>query len=397
MSAVSAGRRGGVPFSYVMRNLFARRLTTALTAGGMALVVFVFATVLMLEQGLRSTLVSTGSPDNVLVIRRAAGAEVQSAVDRAQAAVVESHPAIARGADGAVLASREVVVLISLPKRATELASNVVIRGVGEAGVLLRPQVHLVEGRMFRPGSSEIVVGSSVRDRFAGAAPGDSLRFGTRDWRIVGVFDGGRSGFDSEIWGDADQMMQAFRRNAYSSLLMRLNDTMAFDAVKSDLESDPRLTLEARRETVFYAEQSETLARFIRILGLTLSVIFSIGAVIGAMITMYASVASRTAEIGTLRALGFQRSGILSAFVVESLVLGALGGVLGLGAASLMQLVTVSTVNWQSFAELAFSFRLTPGIALAALGFGTGMGLAGGLLPAARASRLEIVDALRAA
>jgi ABC-type antimicrobial peptide transport system permease subunit len=389
--------RGGLPFSYVIRNLFARRLTTALTAGGMALVVFVFATVLMLEQGLRSTLVSTGSPDNVLVIRRAAGAEVQSTVDRAQAAVVESHSAIARGVDGRPLASREVVVLISLPKRGTELASNVVIRGVGEAGVVLRPQVHLVEGRLFRPGSSEIVVGSSVRDRFAGAAPGDSLRFGTRDWRIVGVFDGGRSGFDSEIWGDADQMMQAFRRNAYSLLLMRLNDTMAFETVKAELEGDPRLTLEARRETVFYAEQSETLARFIRILGLTLSVIFSIGAVIGAMITMYASVASRTAEIGTLRALGFQRSGILAAFVVESLVLGALGGVLGLSAASLMQLVTVSTVNWQSFAELAFSFRLTPGIAIAALGFGAGMGLAGGLLPAAQASRLEIVDALRAA
>jgi putative ABC transport system permease protein len=397
VSAMPPRGRGGLPFSYVIRNLFARRLTTALTAGGMALVVFVFATVLMLEQGLRSTLVSTGSPDNVLVIRRAAGAEVQSTVDRAQAAVVESHSAIARGVDGRPLASREVVVLISLPKRGTELASNVVIRGVGEAGVVLRPQVHLVEGRLFRPGSSEIVVGSSVRDRFAGAAPGDSLRFGTRDWRIVGVFDGGRSGFDSEIWGDADQMMQAFRRNAYSLLLMRLNDTMAFETVKAELEGDPRLTLEARRETVFYAEQSETLARFIRILGLTLSVIFSIGAVIGAMITMYASVASRTAEIGTLRALGFQRSGILAAFVVESLVLGALGGVLGLGAASLMQLVTVSTVNWQSFAELAFSFRLTPGIAIAALGFGAGMGLAGGLLPAAQASRLEIVDALRAA
>ncbi len=397
MSAMPPRGRGGLPFSYVIRNLFARRLTTALTAGGMALVVFVFATVLMLEQGLRSTLVSTGSPDNVLVIRRAAGAEVQSTVDRAQAAVVESHSAIARGVDGRPLASREVVVLISLPKRGTELASNVVIRGVGEAGVVLRPQVHLVEGRLFRPGSSEIVVGSSVRDRFAGAAPGDSLRFGTRDWRIVGVFDGGRSGFDSEIWGDADQMMQAFRRNAYSLLLMRLNDTMAFETVKAELEGDPRLTLEARRETVFYAEQSETLARFIRILGLTLSVIFSIGAVIGAMITMYASVASRTAEIGTLRALGFQRSGILAAFVVESLVLGALGGVLGLSAASLMQLVTVSTVNWQSFAELAFSFRLTPGIAIAALGFGAGMGLAGGLLPAAQASRLEIVDALRAA
>ena len=386
-----------LPLSYTLRNLWARRLTTALTAGGMALVVFVFATVLMLEQGLRATLVSTGSADNALLIRRAAGSEVQSAVDRAQAAVASAHPAVAIGPDGAPLASREVVVLIALDKRASDNASNVVIRGVGESGPGLRPQVRLVEGRFFRPGSSEIVAGRSLARSFEGVGIGGRLRFGMREWTVVGLFDGAGSGFDSEIWGDAEQMMQAFRRATYSSVLLRLADTGAFGRLKADLEGDPRLTLEARRETVFYAEQSEALARFIRILGLTLSVIFSVGAVIGATITMYASVASRTAEIGTLRALGFRRRSILAAFLAEALALGTLGALVGLACASALQSVSVSTVNWQSFAELAFRFDLTPGIALGALLFGAGMGLVGGLLPALRASRLPIVDALRAA
>jgi len=386
-----------LPLSYVFRNLWARRLTTALTAGGMALVVFVFATVLMLEQGLRQTLVATGAVDNVLLTRRAAGAEVQSTVDRAQAAVAESHPAVAIGPDGAPLASREVVVLISLPKRLGATLSNVVIRGVGPAGLVLRPQVRVVEGRPFRVGASEVIVGRNIADRFSGAGLGDRLRFGMREWTVVGVFDGGRSGFDSEIWGDSDQMMQAFRRLAFSSLLLRLTDASALERIKADLDADPRLTLDVKRETVFYAEQSEALARFIRILGMTLSVIFSIGAVIGAMITMYASVANRTGEIGTLRALGFRRSSVLAAFLAEAVLLGATGAVVGIGAASGMQLITISTVNWQSFAELAFSFDLTPGIVLAALGFGTGMGLVGGALPAIEASRLGIVDALRAA
>lgn len=385
-----------LPLSYVFRNLWARRLTTALTAGGMALVVFVFATVLMLEQGLRQTLVATGGVDNVLLTRRAAGAEVQSTVDRAQAAVAESHPAVAIGPDGAPLASREVVVLISLPKRLGATLSNVVIRGVGPAGLALRPQVRVVEGRPFRVGASEVMVGRNIADRFSGTGLGDRLRFGMREWTVVGVFDGGRSGFDSEIWGDSDQMMQAFRRLAFSSLLLRLTDASALERLKADLDADPRLTFDVKRETVFYAEQSEALARFIRILGMTLSVIFSIGAVIGAMITMYASVANRTGEIGTLRALGFRRSSVLAAFLAEAVLLGATGAVVGIVAASGMQLITISTVNWQSFAELAFSFDLTPGIVLAAMGFGTGMGLVGGALPAIEASRLGIVDALRA-
>lgn len=386
-----------IPISYSLRNLWARKLTTALTAGGMALVVFVFATVLMLEQGLRQTLVSTGAYDNALVIRRAAGTEVQSAVDRTQAAVLESRPEVALGPDGVPLVSKEVVVLISLGKKGSGKPSNVVIRGVGEAGLTLRPQVKIIEGRTFRPGSSEIIVGRSIEERFSGVALGERLRFGMREWTIVGLFDGGRSGFDSEIWGDADQMIQAFRRSMFSSVLVRLNDASAFDAFTGALAADQRLTLEAKRETVFYAEQSETLARFIRILGLTLSIIFSIGAVIGAMITMYASVANRTAEIGTLRALGFRRGSILLAFLFESLLLGVIGGAIGVAGASTMQLITISTVNWQSFAELAFSFDLTPGIVFAAMAFAVGMGFLGGVLPAAQASRMAIVDALRAA
>jgi ABC-type antimicrobial peptide transport system permease subunit len=386
-----------IPFSYIARNVVARKLTTALTAGGMALVVYVFATVLMLAAGLERTLVATGQDDNVVVIRRAAQTEVQSGVDRVQAGIVESLPDIAVGGDGQKLVSKEPVVLINLPKRDSNKASNVVIRGVTPNGLELRPQVKLSEGRMFRPGTAEVIAGRSIATRFQGAGLGETLRFASRDWTVVGVFDGGRTGFDSEIWGDSEQLLQAFRRLAFSALVFRLADTARFDAVKAQIETDPRLTLEAKRESRFYADQSEMLSKFISILGTTISIIFSIGAVIGAMITMYASVASRTAEIGTLRALGFPRSAILAAFLVEALLLGAIGGVVGLVAASFMQALAISTTNFQTFAELAFSFALTPGIVAASLGFALAMGFVGGFLPATRAARMKIVDALRAA
>ena len=386
-----------IPFSYIARNLAARRLTTALTAGGMALVVYVFATVLMLAAGLRETLVTTGQPDNVVVIRRSSQTEVQSGIDRLQAGIVETLPGLARGADGRPLVSKEPVVLINLPKRDSGKPSNVTIRGVTPQGIALRPQAVLVAGRMPRPGTSEVVAGLAVAGGFRGAGLGESVRFASRDWQVVGTFDAGRTGFNSEIWGDAEQMMQAFRRGGYSSMLVKLEDPGRFDALKQAIESDPRLTLEAKRETRFYADQSQALATFISILGLSISVIFSIGAIIGAMITMYASVASRTGEIGTLRALGFPRTSILSAFLVESLALGLVGGVIGLAAASVMQAFTISTMNFQTFAEIAFSFTLTPGIVATSLAFALAMGFIGGFLPAARAARLRIVDALRAA
>ena len=385
--------RAAIPLFYSLRNLWVRRVTTMLTAAGMALVVFVFATSLMLDAGLKRTLVATGEPDNVIVTRKGSTTEVQSAVERGQAALVAALPEVA--VIGEPMASREIVMLISLPKRGSDKVSNAMIRGLEPVGVGMRRKVSLVQGRMFRKGSNEIVVGRSVRAQFAGVDVGEMIGFGGRQWLVVGVMDGARSGFDSEIWGDVDSLMQAFRRQAYSSVVVRLTDPRAYDGLVDKLNEDVRIPLAARREADYYAEQSAGLSRFIQILGLTLAVIFSIGAVIGATITMQAAVSSRTAEIGTLRALGFQRRSILMAFLAESMGLAVLGGLAGIVLASFMQFVEFSTTNFQSFSELAFGFELSWGIGIGSMIFDVAMGVAGGMVPAIRASRIGIVEALR--
>jgi ABC-type lipoprotein release transport system permease subunit len=385
-----------VPLRYNFRNLIARRLTTTLTVAGMALVVFVFAAILMLSEGLRKTLVQTGSYDNLICLRKGANSEVMSGVERGQAAIIEMLPEIATGEGGQRMVAREVVVLVALPKRGTEKPSNVVLRGIGESSLALRPQVRLVEGRPPRMGSPEVMVGASIAKKFKGMGLSETLCCGMQDWRIVGIFDAGNTGFSSEVWGDADLLMRTFRRLVYSSVLLRLRDPSDFPRVKALIEGDPRFTLEAKREVRYYEEQSEMMAKFLRILGLSLTIIFSLGAIIGAMITMYTAVANRTAEIGTLRALGFQRRNILLAFLVESLLLGLFGGVAGLLPASLMQFITISTMNFQTFSELAFSFTLTFDIVWKGLAFSLIMGLVGGVLPAFRASRMNIVESLRA-
>lgn len=384
-----------IPFAYSFRNLYTRRLTTFLTASGMALVVFVFASILMLSAGLEKTLIETGSDDNVIITRRSANSEVQSGVERSQASIIETVPEISTGTLGDPLLAKELVVLISLPKRGSNKPANVVIRGIHSVSLQLRPQIRLIDGRMPRPGSSEIMAGSSIAKRFKGGGIGETLRFGMRDWTVVGVFDAGATGFSSEVWGDATQLMQAFRRPVYSSITFRLRNADDFQTVKARLDADPRLTVDVRRETQYYRDQSEAMAKFLRILGMSLTLIFSIGAIIGAMITMYAAVANRVVEIGTLRALGFQSFSILAAFMMESLLLGLVGGIVGLFFASFMQLVTISTMNWQTFSELAFSFTLTADIVYKALLFSLIMGFIGGVIPAVRASRLKIVDALR--
>lgn len=384
-----------IPFAYSLRNLYTRKLTTFLTSSGMAMVVFVFASINMLSAGLEKTLVETGSDDNVIITRKAANSEVQSGIERSQAAVIESLPGIATDRLGELLLAKELVVLISLPKRGSNKPANVVIRGIHNASLRLRDQILVVEGRMPRPGSSEIIAGSSIAKRFKGGGIGENLRFGMRDWTVVGIFDAGATGFSSEIWGDATQLMQAFRRPVYSSLTFRLRNSNDFEAVKATLDSDPRLTVDVRRETRYYRDQSEAMAKFLRILGVSLTVIFSIGAVIGAMITMYAAVSNRVSEIGTLRALGFRRLSILASFLAEALLLGLVGGCGGLVLASFMQLITISTMNWQTFSELAFSFTLTIDIIFKSLLFSLAMGFVGGVIPAIRASRMKIVDALR--
>jgi putative ABC transport system permease protein len=385
-----------IPFSYSIRNLKTRRLTTILTVSGMALVVFVLATILMLTAGLKKTLVETGSYENVVVIRKSSASEVQSSVDRNQASIVETDSEVALGPDGKPVLAKEIVVLIGLPKTSTGKDSNVTIRGISEQSLALRPQVKIIKGRMPKAGSTEIATGSSIVKRFEGADMGDTLRFGTRDWLVVGVFDAGNTGFNSEIWADVDQLMQSFKRPVYSSVLFRLGNPSRFDALKSRIETDPRLTLEAKRETRYYLDQSEMMAKFLNVLGLSITIIFSLGAIIGAMITMYSSVANRTAEIGTMRALGFQKMNILGSFLIEALLLGFSGGIAGLFFASFLQFFTVSTLNFQTFSELAFSFTMTTGIVTKAMAFALIMGFVGGVLPAFRAARMNIVEALRA-
>jgi ABC-type lipoprotein release transport system permease subunit len=385
-----------IPLSYSYRNLMARRLTSFLTAAGMALVVFVFAAALMLTEGLRQTLVATGAYDNAVVLRAGSETEVQSAIDRTQAGIIGAQPEIAMGGEGKLVAS-EAIVLINLPKRATGNPANVMVRGVqSPASMELRREVKLTQGRWFKPGSNELVAGAQIAQRFQGAGLGETLRFAMRTWNIVGVFDAGNTGFSSEMWGDVEQLLQAFRRNVFSSAILRLTNPQDFARLQERLEADPRLPVQVKREVEFYEAQSRRLADFIRLLGLVLTAIFGLGAVLGAMVTMYAQVGTRIGEIGTMRALGFPRRDILIAFLIEAGLLGTVGWALGLIPASLLNFYTLSTVNWASFAELTFKFALTPGIILKSLAFGVGMGLLGGFLPALKAARLPVLEALRA-
>ncbi|MBA3038059.1 MAG: FtsX-like permease family protein, partial [Desulfobacterium sp.] len=264
-----------------------------------------------------------------------------------------------------------------------------------EKSLMLRPQVELIAGRMPRPGTSEIAVGLGIAKGFKNIGIGQTLVFAMRPWTVVGIFDAGNTGYSSEIWGDVDQFMPAFRRPAYSSILFKLRKSSDFEVFKKNIESDPRLTLEAKRETQYYKEQSEMMAKFLRVLGETLTLVFSIGAIVGAMITMYSAVANRTGEIGTLRALGFNRGTILLAFLMESLLLGLIGGIVGLIFGSFMQFITVSTTNFQTFSELSFNFRITFEIIYKSLLFSIIMGFVGGILPAFRAARMNVVDALK--
>ncbi len=381
---------------YSARNLWLRRMTTALTAGGMGLVVFVFATVLMLAEGLERTLVTTGSNENVLFIRRSAEAEMQSVIPRDQAAIIEDVAAAPVGGDGRSHVARELVVLIGLKKKGLESPANVLVRGVTPSTSLtIRPQIKILAGRMFSPGTEEVLVGRNILKRFSIGGLGDQISFGARSWTIVGVLDAGGTGFDSEIWGDVDLLMTSFRRPVYSSVIARLRDPSRFASLRERVLEDPRLTVDVWRESEYYAAQSRLMANFVRVLGITLTFIFSLGAVIGSMVTMYAAVASRVSEIGTLRALGFMKRTILATFMAESMLLGFLGGCLGLGAASFLDRFTISTMNWQTFSELAFRFSLNRHIIVDALIFAIGMGLAGGFFPAVRAARLGIVEALR--
>jgi len=386
-----------IPIKYTLKNFSSRKLTTAITLIGISLVVFVFAAVLMMAYGIQKTLIATGSSDNVMVVRKSANSEISSLIDGDTQNVIRTLPYIKTAADGSQIISNEPVVIINLARKNGGV-SNVTVRGVSPSVQQLRPQVKIVEGRMFTFGLKELIAGRSINERFKGANIGETVNFAGDKWTVVGIFDTDGSGFDSEMWGDANQLLSSFNRGStVSSVTFKLDNVSNFSNFKRAFEVDRRLQqYEPKIEKNFFEEQSELMATFIRILGIFITIIFSFGAIIGAMITMYSSVANRTVEIGTLRALGFKRRSILSAFMAESLLVSIFGWIIGILLASALSFFKISTLNFGSFSELEFSFALSPSIIISSSIFAVLMGILGGFLPSVRAARLNIVKALRA-
>ncbi len=386
-----------IPFKYSIKNFGSRKLTTFITIAGIALVVFVFAAVLMMAHGIEATLIATGSPDNVIVVRKSANGEISSIIDGETQNVIKTLPHIAKNSDGTPILSAEPVVVITVDKISGGI-SNVTVRGVSPHVAVLRPQVKIIEGKMFNPSLRELIVGESLTKNFQNTSVGSTLKFAGDTWKIVGKFTTDGSGFDSEIWGDGAQLQSAFNRGStVSSLTLKLDDLNNFDSFKRAFLADKRLTqFEPKKEQEYFGEQSSFLAGFIRILGIFITVIFSIGATVGATITMYAAVANRTIEVGTMRALGFSRRSVLVVFLFESMLIALIGGGIGLVLASFLQFVSISTLNWNSWSEIGFSFALSVPIVIGSLIFAVAMGIIGGFFPSVRAARLNIVNALRA-
>ncbi|MBX3303867.1 MAG: ABC transporter permease [Nitrospira sp.] len=383
-------------WAYSARNVWVRSSTTTLAMAGLALVSLILLAVLMLGNGLDHALIESGSSENVLLLRKGATTEIASGIYRDQAHVVGSLPGIARTTAGQSLAIPELVALISLAKTGADSPANVVVRGTQPDALLLRPQVTLTEGRVWQPGTAEVVVGSQIAKRFLPGGLGTSLKIGKGEWRVVGVLDAQGTAFDSEIWGDVDQLMAAYGRDSYSSLTLRASDQAAFQQISDTIGADTRLMLQVKHERDYYREKSLIMATFIRLLGFTFTLIFALGAILGGTMTMYGVVASRTREIGMLRALGFPRHKILTVFLFESLLIGATAGALAIGGGTALQFVTLSTMNWGTFSEIAFSLTLTPGAALTTMAFALVISMLGGIPPAIRAARLAVTDALRA-
>ena len=386
----------GIPIKYNVRNLFVRKITTALTVLGIALVVAVFLAVMALGEGLTRVFTSSGSEKNVLVLRQNSQSELQSGLSREQVQLVQSLPGIEKDSDGKPLTSGELVIVLNIEKLEGG-SSNVTIRGAQEKGIALRP-MEIVQGRMFKPGVSEVIVSRSVSRRFKDCKIGDTIRFGAFRWNVVGLFDAGGTAPDSEIWTDVDGMMNDFKRNGFSSMLVRTTDRAGRDAFVAALGSDARLALEGKNERKYYDDQTSTAAP-IKFLGVFVGVAMAIGACFGAMNTMYAAVSARTREIATLRALGFSRLSVLISFVLESVVLALMGGALGCLLGLLVVKIALSgvtgTTNFATFSEVVFAFRLTPQLMGWGVVFSILMGFFGGLMPAGRAAFTRITTALR--
>ena len=384
-----------IPVSYNIRNLKLRKGLTVMTALGIALTVTTAVFILALLAGLNRAFVSTGDPLNVLVLRKGSQAELSGGFDAALFPTLKTLPGVAKDRHGEAMASAEWVVAIVLPRRDGTGEVNVIVRGMMQDGLELRPGVKLVEGRWFTPGQREVVVSQSIHKRFAHANVGDTMQFGKGPWTVVGIFDAGGSAYESEIWGDVNQMASDFdRQGGFSSAYLRATDPVAADALRHRVSDDQRLRLDGMLETEYYAKQTRS-GTPIKFVGFLVAIIMAIGSSFAAMNTMYAAVAYRGREIATLRVMGFSRPAILTSFVLESLLLSLLGALIGIVLMLPFNGMTTGTSNQVTFSEVVFSLRMTPGVVFAAIIFGMIMGLLGGMAPAWHAARQNILNALR--
>jgi ABC-type lipoprotein release transport system permease subunit len=387
-----------LPLSYNVRNVRMRWQVTLLAVGGIALVVAVFAVLMSMSEGFQAALRSTGRPDNAIVVQRGSGSELTSGVPLEDRNLIMVDERVARDAGGQPLASWEQVVVLALPRARDGEPANVTLRAVTQRTFEVRGGIRIVEGRSFTPGLDEVIVGRKLTSRIRGLELGGNVKYQQKQFRIVGFFESTGAAFESEIWGDYDTFSAIFQRGGGSnSLVLRMKDAGAIPELDRFIRAQPQMQLQALSERQYYEEQAGPLARVLRGLATFVAVVMGIGAVFGAINTMYAIVAARTREIGTLRALGFSRRSILAAFLIESVMLALVGGAVGCLLAFPMNGFSTGTGQTQSFSEIAFNFRITPGIVVTGLLFAVVMGFLGGLLPALRGARLPITSALREA
>lgn len=387
-----------IPLSYNVRSLFVRKATTIATALGIGLVVFVLSSSLMLGQGIRNTLVSNGSESRAIVLRKGSDTELASGIDAANVGLILAAPGVKRDSDAQALGTPDVVVVASLDKVGDEgYVSNILIRGVLPSAFKVRPEVRIVEGRPAQPGTDEVIVGKGIAGNFKGTGLGESFEMKkNRPVKVVGVFEAQRSSFESEVWADIETVRNSFGRgSSSSSVTVQLESPAAYDGFAAFVANDKQLGLEPFRETTYYDKQSEGTSMFIIVLGSAIAFFFSVGAMIGAMITMYGTVSQRAKEVGTLRALGFSQGAVLLSFLFESSILALIGGAIG-GVASLgMSTVRFSMMNFATWQEISFSFDPSVGIVLGSIAAGGAMGILGGFFPAIRAARLSPIEAMR--
>ncbi|MCA1578729.1 MAG: FtsX-like permease family protein [Acidobacteria bacterium] len=384
-----------LPLKYNIRNIVVRKGSTLATAFTIGLTVAVYLMVMALARGIDLTLSSSGDPLNMIVLREGSTAELNSSVTRENFNDLMYLDGVEREGDKP-LATAELITLIYKPRKGMSQGSNVTVRGVGSMSFKLRSGFQTVAGRLFQPGMTEAVVSKRIAERFQGLDIGDRFRIQTTDYTVVGLFDSAGKAFESEIWVDSNSLQSTTKRDGYSSVLMRVKDQNALTALSKRITDDPKLHLKAVSERVFYEDQQGTASGALKALAVFISFIMAVGAGFAGMNTMYAAVARRTKEIGTLRVLGFSRFSILASFLLESVAIALIGAVIGILLALPLNFISTGTSNWVTFSEIAFNFRVTADLMLFALLFGGIIGLVGSLLPSIRASRFKIVDALRA-